>query len=213
MAEIFPIYERILSRDHKEMKLKQRSLAIWFTGLSGAGKTTLASALEQDLFEKGFFTQFLDGDNIRDGINNNLGFSDSDRIENIRRVSEVAKLFIHSGIITICSFISPTEHIRNLAKKIIGEENFFEVYLSTPIDVCEARDVKGLYVKARKGLIMDFTGITSPFEAPLKPDLSIDTSCLTIKEGVSILQEHILPKISHNNTLMQYQSNNYSLMN
>jgi adenylylsulfate kinase len=201
MIEIYPTFEKILSREHKEEMLKQKSLVIWFTGLSGSGKTTLASAFEKRLFEKGFLTQILDGDNIRAGINNNLGFSETDRLENIRRVSEVSKLFLNAGIVTLCAFVSPNEPIRNQVRNIIGKENFFEVYISTPIEVCEKRDVKGLYAKARKGLISDFTGITSPFEPPLHPDLSIDTSSLSVDECVDTLQEHIIPRISFNNSI------------
>lgn len=145
----------------------------------------------------GFLTMLLDGDNIRTGINNNLSFSAEDRIENIRRISEVSKLFLNCGIITINCFVSPTNEIRALAKSIIGEADFLEVYVNAPLEVCEARDVKGLYAKARKGLIPDFTGITAPFEAPEHPALEIPTDKLEIQEGVQRLMDFILPIISN----------------
>ncbi len=145
------------------------------TGLSGSGKTTVGLNIEMELNKRGFLTQILDGDNIRSGINNNLGFSEEDRYENIRRISEVSKLFLNCGIICINSFISPTKEIRDMAKDIIGEENFIEVYVNAPIEVCEKRDVKGLYKKARKGEIKNFTGIDSPFDCPLNPDIELKT--------------------------------------
>jgi len=162
---IFPDFESILSREDKQKLLKQRSKVIWMTGLSGSGKTTLAIALEKELSSSGILTQILDGDNIRSGINNNLGFSDEDRAENIRRIAEISKLFLNCGIVTINCFVSPTKVIRARAKEIIGAEDFIEVYVNAPLDVCEDRDVKGLYKKARAGEIKDFTGIDSPFEA------------------------------------------------
>lgn len=157
---------------------------LWLTGLSGSGKSTIAEGLEKKLFEEGFFAQVLDGDNIRSGINNNLGFSEEDRQENIRRISEVAKLYLNSGIITLCSFISPTLEIRNLAKRIIGTNDFIEIYINAPIEVCEARDVKGLYKKARNGEVKNFTGIDSPYEVPEKPDLEIRTDKIEVEEAV-----------------------------
>ena len=160
MAEnIYPIFEKMLQR-------KQKGIMIWFTGLSGSGKSTLAIALEGELYKQGILCRILDGDNIRSGINNNLGFSEADRTENIRRIAEVSKLFVDCGIVTIAAFISPTHAIRRMASEIIGEDDFLEVYVSTPIEECERRDVKGLYAKARRGEIKEFTGISSPFEAP-----------------------------------------------
>jgi adenylylsulfate kinase len=166
------------------------------TGLSGSGKTTIAIALEQMLKDKGFLTQVLDGDNVRTGINNNLGFSVEDRAENIRRIAEVSKLFINCGIITINCFVSPTIAIRNQAKEIIGEEDFVEVFVNTPIEICEQRDVKGLYKKARAGQIKNFTGIDSPFEAPENPTVNVKTAELSIEDAARQILEVILPKIS-----------------
>ncbi len=193
---IYPVFDRIYDRKVKEEILRQSAKVIWFTGLSGSGKTTLASNLEKDLFFHRFFCQVLDGDNIRTGINNNLGFSEEDRLENIRRISEVSKLLINTGMITICSFISPTNEIRNLARNIIGEEDFIEIFLNTPLAVCEDRDVKGLYKRARAGEIKDFTGISSPFEAPKNPDVEIDTSVTGIKESVDIIFNAIIDRIT-----------------
>lgn len=194
---IHPIFHRLLQRGDKEQLLEQKAKVIWLTGLSGSGKSTIAEALEKELHKMGFLSMLLDGDNIRAGINNNLTFSAEDRIENIRRIAEVSKLFLNCGIITINCFVSPTNEIRTLAKGIIGEEDFIEVYVNAPLEVCEARDVKGLYAKARKGLIPDFTGITAPFEAPGHPALEIPTHELEIQEGVQRLLDFILPIISY----------------
>ena len=192
---IHPIFDRILQRKDKETLLKQRSKVIWLTGLSGSGKSTIAEAVEKELHQKGYLTMLLDGDNIRSGINNNLTFSDADRIENIRRIAEVSKLLLNCGIITLNSFVSPTNEIRTLAKQIIGEVDFVEIYVNAPLEVCEARDVKGLYAKARAGLIPDFTGITSPFEAPGNPALEIRTDQMEISESVQRLVDFIIPII------------------
>lgn len=195
MEHIYPIFDKMLSRQDKEQLLGQRGLMIWFTGLSGSGKSTVAIALERELHKRGLLCRILDGDNIRCGINNNLGFSPADRVENIRRIAEVGKLFVDTGIITIAAFISPNNDMREMAAKIIGKDNFVEVYISTPIEVCEQRDVKGLYAKARRGEIKDFTGVSAPFEAPQSPDLELDTSSLSLEESVNILLSYILPKI------------------
>ena len=194
---IYPVHHEILGRKEKEAMLKQHAKVIWLTGLSGAGKTTLAKHLEIVLHQRGFLTQILDGDNIRAGINNNLGFSDADRYENIRRIAEVSRLFVHCGIITINCFISPTEEIREMARRIIGPEDFIEIYVNAPLAVCEERDVKGLYSKARRGEIRDFTGITSPFETPLQIDAEIRTDLLTIDESTRKALEVILPRITY----------------
>lgn len=192
---IYPIFDRMLGRADKEDLLKQHGLMIWFTGLSGSGKSTVAIALERELHKRGLLCRILDGDNIRSGINNNLGFSEEDRVENIRRIAEVSKLFIDTGIITIAAFISPNNDIREMAADIIGKEDFIEVYVNTPLSVCEERDVKGLYKKARKGEIKNFTGISAPFEAPANPSLELDTSVLSIEESVGKLLEVILPRV------------------
>ena len=194
---IYTTFDTILKREDKEKLLNQCSLVIWFTGLSGSGKTTLAQNLEKVLYKRGFLTQVLDGDNIRSGINNNLKFTEDDRLENIRRIAEVSKLLINSGVITLNSFISPTKEIRDMAKEIIGKENFFEIYVNAPIEVCEERDVKGLYEKARRGEIKNFTGIDSPFNAPLDCDLEIKTNVLSIRDSVELILEKIIDKIKH----------------
>ena len=199
MAEnIYPISEKMLQRKDREALLKQKGIMIWFTGLSGSGKSTLAIALEGELYKQGILCRILDGDNIRSGINNNLGFSEADRTENIRRIAEVSKLFVDCGIVTIAAFISPTHAIRRMASEIIGEDDFLEVYVSTPIEECERRDVKGLYAKARRGEIKEFTGISSPFEAPEHPFISIDTSRQSLADSVKVLLEAVSPKITGN---------------
>ena len=195
MEHIYPIFDRMLSRADKEQFLKQRGVMIWFTGLSGSGKSTIAIALERELHNRGILCRILDGDNIRTGINNNLGFSEADRVENIRRIAEVAKLFVDTGIVTIAAFISPSNSIRQMAAHVIGENDFIEIYISTPLEECERRDVKGLYAKARRGEIKNFTGISAPFEAPLHPALSLDTSVLSVEEAVKKLLKLILPRI------------------
>jgi len=194
---LHPVFDQIMTREDKENLLRQCSKVIWFTGLSGAGKTTLAKELEKRLHNNGYLTQVLDGDNIRTGINNNLGFSDTDRMENIRRIAEVSKLLVQSGVITINSFISPTSDIRHAAMNIIGKEDFIEIFVHAPLEVCEQRDVKGLYKKARAGKIKNFTGIDSPFEPPQNPDLKIDTSVLTIEECIEQIINVILPQITY----------------
>lgn len=193
---IYPIFDKMLTRMDKERLLKQHGLMLWFTGLSGSGKSTIAIALERELQAHGLLCRILDGDNIRSGINNNLGFSEEDRVENIRRIAEVGKLFVDTGIITLAAFISPNNKLREMAASIIGKDDFLEIYVSTPLEVCEQRDVKGLYAKARRGEIKEFTGISAPFEAPRHPALTLDTSALSLKECVGQLLALILPKIS-----------------
>ena len=192
---VYPIFDKMLSRSAKEQLLGQKGLMVWFTGLSGSGKSTLAVALERELHQRGLLCRILDGDNIRSGINNNLGFSAADREENIRRIAEVGKLFVDTGIITLAAFISPDEKMRQMAASIIGNGDFLEVYVNTTIEACEKRDVKGLYAKARKGEIKNFTGVSAPFEAPENPDISIDTSVTSLEESVQALLSIILPKI------------------
>ncbi len=196
---IFPVFDKILKREDKERLLRQKSKVIWMTGLSGAGKTTIAKYLDEALYKTGYIAQILDGDNIRSGINSNLSFSETDRYENIRRIAEVSKLFMNCGIIIINSFISPTEEIRNMALEIIGEDNFIEVFVNAPIEVCEQRDTKGLYAKARKGEIKNFTGIDSPFELPEKAHIEVRTDLQTIEESVKQVMEYLLPMIKQNN--------------
>lgn len=173
---IHPIFDQILQRQDKEQLLGQKAVVIWLTGLSGSGKSTIAKLVERELHTQGRMSMLLDGDNVRSGLNNNLGFSEEDRTENIRRIAETAKLFLNCGIITICSFVSPTRAIRAMARDIIGEADFKEVYVNASLEVCEDRDVKGLYKKARAGEIKNFTGIDAPFEAPLEPALELNTS-------------------------------------
>jgi len=196
LENIYPIFDTILSRSDKEKMLKQKAIVIWMVGLSGSGKSTLARALENSLHEEGYLTQLLDGDNMRTGINNNLGFSPEDRRENIRRAAETAKLFMNAGLVTICSFISPTNDIRKMAKEIIGD-GYVEVYVDCPVEVCEERDVKGLYAKARKGEIPDFTGVSAPFDVPKKPDVAVDTANQTLEESHQELVKAIIEKIKY----------------
>lgn len=193
---IYPIFDRMLSRKDKEELLRQRGLMLWLTGLSGSGKSTIAIALERELHKRGLLCRILDGDNIRSGINNNLGFSEEDRVENIRRIAEIGKLFVDTGIITIAAFISPNNDLRQMAARIIGPDDFFEIFISTPLEECEQRDVKGLYAKARRGEIKNFTGISAPFEAPEHPAFSLDTSKMSLEESVRSLLELILPKVN-----------------
>ena len=191
---IYPIFNQIISKREKENRLKQNAKCIWLTGLSGSGKTTLALKLEKTLFEQGYLVQILDGDNIRTGISNNLDFSENDRLENIRRIAEVSKLFVNCGIITINCFVSPSNKIRSQAKKIIGDENFIGIYINADLSTCEKRDTKGLYKKARKGEIKNFTGISSIFEKPDKTFIEINTNN-NIEKSFNNLIKKILPKI------------------
>lgn len=192
---IFSVFDELLPRVEKEKLLNQRSKVIWMTGLSGSGKTTLAKFLEKKLHEQGFLNQVLDGDNIRTGINNNLSFSADDRKENIRRIAEISKLFVNCGVVTINSFVSPTEEIRDQARQIIGPDDFIEVFVNTSLEECERRDIKGLYAKARKGEIKNFTGIDAPFEHPSNPALELITENKTIEESGQELLEFVLDRI------------------
>ena len=192
---LFSSSKDLLSRTDKEKLLNQKGIVLWLTGLSGSGKTTIAKAVSEQLHKNGFLTQVLDGDNIRLGINNNLSFSLEDRMENIRRTAEMAKLFVDCGVVTVCCLVSPTEKIRTLAKEIIGKEDFFEIFINTPLNICEERDVKGLYKKVRKGEIKNFTGIDSPYEEPKNPNLKINTENETVDESVEKIFSVILEKI------------------
>ena len=198
MSNIHPIFDTILSREDKEKFLNQKAMAIWMVGLSGSGKSTLARALETSLHDAGFFTKLLDGDNLRTGINKNLGFSDEDRVENIRRAAEVCKLFVEGGVIPICSLISPTHEIRSMARDIIGADKFYEVFVDCPLEICEQRDVKGLYAKARRGEIKDFTGIDSVFEEPQNPSLVVKTGENSLEDSHHLLLKSIQEKITLN---------------
>ena len=181
---IYPIFDRMLARADKERLHGQRGVMLWFTGLSGSGKSTVAVALERELHRRGRLCRLLDGDNIRTGINAGLGFSADDRRENIRRIAEVGKLFVDTGIITLAAFVSPTEELRTLARDIIGAADFKEIFVATPLEECERRDVKGLYARARRGEVKNFTGISAPFEAPQNPALVLDTTDTPVEESV-----------------------------
>jgi len=192
---IHPIFETMLSRKEKESLLDQKAIVIWMTGLSGSGKSTIAKGLEKKLHDTGIITNLLDGDNLRSGLNKNLGFSEEDRTENIRRVAETAKLFLNSGVVTICSFVSPTIAIRKIASDIIGDDNFMEVLIDASFEECAKRDVKGLYKKAIGGEIKNFTGLDAPFEKPSNPFIVIDTETLTPTASVEILFKKLIKTI------------------
>ena len=192
MSDIHPIYSKMLSQAQREAKLSQHAKVIWLFGLSGSGKSTLTTALEQRLFADGFVTTLLDGDNLRDGLNKGLGFSDADREENIRRVAEVSKLFLQSGIICLNSFITPKESLRTLARGIIGAENLLEIYIECPFETCLKRDVKGLYKKAQAGQIANFTGQASAFEPPAHPHLTLNTEMTPLEESLETLYSFVL---------------------
>ncbi len=180
-------HETHVAKTARALRNKQKPAIIWFTGLSGSGKSTTANALESALFAKGFRTYLLDGDNVRHGLCKDLGFSDSDRVENIRRVGEVAKLMVDAGQIVLTAFISPFKRERELVRNMVDDDEFIEVHVSTSIDVCEARDPKGLYKKVRRGEIKNFTGVDSPYEAPKEPEITIDTSKKSVEEVVNNL--------------------------
>lgn len=184
-------YNMDITRDKRSSQKGQKAKTIWFTGLSGAGKSTLANEIEKRLFSLGKHTMTLDGDNVRQGLNKNLGFKESDRIENIRRIAEVAKLMNDAGLIVIASFVSPYDRDRMNAKEIIGREDFIEIYVSTSVEECEKRDVKGLYKKARNGDIPNFTGVSSAYEAPVNPDITIDTSRLSVEEASDYIMSEL----------------------
>lgn len=194
---IYPVFDRLLQRADRERRLRQHSKVLWLTGLSGSGKSTIAQELERRLFNEGYFPQALDGDNLRSGINQFLDFTDEGRRENIRRASEISKLYANSGIIVINSFISPTRAIRQMAREIIGEEDFIEIYVNAPLEACEARDVKGLYQRARAGQIKGFTGIDAPYEPPENPHLELRTDQMNLHDCVRVLFEFLEPIIKY----------------
>lgn len=194
MNNIYPIQTKVTKGD-RQLLLKQRAKLIWFTGLSGSGKSTLAVQLEAQLFAKGYKTYLLDGDNIRMGLNKDLNFTDASRVENIRRIGEVAKLMLDAGLVVLSAFISPFKTDRDQVKQIAGEENYIEVFVDTPLEICEQRDVKGLYKRARAGEVKNFTGIDSPYEKPVNPDVTIRTDQLSVDESLTMLLKVVEPSI------------------
>lgn len=190
-------FHRFLRREDKENLLGQRGIVIWMCGLSGSGKSTIANAAERILHQQGRFTTILDGDNLRSGLNANLGFSDEDRLENIRRISEIAKIFASQGIVTFVSAITPKGELRDLARGLLGDD-LFEVYVKASYEACEERDVKGLYAKAARGEIANFTGKSSAFEPPSDPDLTLDTEAMSIEDAATALLEAVCAKIAPN---------------
>lgn len=196
MNDIYPITGRMTSRQAKEQQLKQRGVVVWFTGLSGSGKSTLALAVERRLSAEGYLCHIIDGDNVRSTLNRDLSFSDAARKENIRRVAEVCRMFLDAGIISLATFITPREELRLLARHIIGGDDFVEIYLSTPLEECERRDVKGLYRRARCGTVANFTGVDSPFEPPLSPQLTIDTDGRSVEECADEVLQYLRPRIT-----------------
>jgi adenylylsulfate kinase len=195
LNHIYPIKTKV-SKEQREAALNQHAKLIWFTGLSGSGKSTIAVQLEAQLHEKGFKTYLLDGDNIRSGLNKDLSFADDGRVENIRRIGEVSKLFLDAGVLVLSAFISPFRADREQVRNIVGAENFYEVFVDAPLEVCEQRDVKGLYKKARAGEVKNFTGIDSPYEAPESPDVHVQTHQISVDQSIEKLLEFIVPKVS-----------------
>lgn len=184
-----------VTKPDREQLLNQKAQLIWFTGLSGSGKSTLAVALEKQLFDQGYKTYLLDGDNIRQGLNRDLTFDEAGRVENIRRIGEVANLMMDAGVIVLSAFISPFNSDRELVSKLVGKENYIEVFVDCPLEICEQRDVKGLYQKARDGQIKNFTGIDSPYEKPLHPDLILKTAEMSLQDSLDLLLEKVMPRI------------------
>ena len=184
-----------MSAEERHRLMSQKPKLIWFTGLSGSGKSTLAVQLEAALHARGFKTYLLDGDNIRSGLNKDLTFTDDARVENIRRISEVCKLFLDAGVVLLSAFISPFQADREQVKSIVGSDNYIEVFVDAPLEVCEQRDVKGLYKKARAGEVKNFTGISSPYEKPSDPDVVIATDKMSVEQSMEVLMEAIVPRI------------------
>lgn len=194
MTENIVWHETTVSKQERQAKKGHKSFILWFTGLSGSGKSTLANAVETYLFEKNIHTYVLDGDNIRHGLNRGLGFREEDRKENIRRIGEVSKLFVDSGVVTLTAFISPFKEDRELVRRLVDKEEFVEVYVKASLETCERRDPKGLYKKARSGEISNFTGIDSPYEAPLNPEVIVNTDKLTVEQGVQKVFQYLVNK-------------------
>ena len=192
---VIPHHFNITQEQRSSLK-KHGAFLLWFTGLSVSGKSTIANALENTLYQKGIHTYILDGDNVREGLNNNLSFSPEDRTENIRRIAEVANLMVDAGLVVLASFVSPYEQDRENIKKIVGANRYIEIFVNTSVEECERRDVKGLYAKARSGEIDNFTGINAPYEAPKSANIEIDTQNITIEEAVSIILKYIEKKLS-----------------
>lgn len=186
-------HQKVTRADRASIK-SQSPCLLWFTGLSGSGKSTIANAVDVTLFERGYHTFLLDGDNVRHGLNKDLGFSNEDRVENIRRIGEVSKLFTDSGIIVLSAFISPFSSDRRLVRNLLPAGEFIEVFMDTPLEICEERDPKGLYEKARAGKIKDFTGIDSPYEAPERPEVRLDTSRMSVDDCVNRLIGYLLDR-------------------
>lgn len=197
MSNNIVFHNYAVSRESRNRKYNHPSMVLWFTGLSGSGKSTIANALEQELFNLGLKTYSLDGDNIRSGINKGLSFTEEDRHENLRRIAELAKLFVDAGIITIAAFVSPLVKDRQLIKNTIGEKDFIEIFVNTSLAECERRDVKGLYKKARAGEIKNFTGIDAPYEPPQNPDIIIDTENESVEDAVRKLITFVTNKIEN----------------
>jgi adenylylsulfate kinase len=195
LNNIYPIATKVTTEQRQQL-LKQKAKLIWFTGLSGSGKSTLAVQLEAYLHEKGYATYLLDGDNIRSGLNKDLSFTEEGRVENIRRIGEVSKLMVDSGLIVLSAFISPFKEDREQVRKIVGAGNYIEVFVDTPLEVCEQRDVKGLYKRARAGEVKNFTGISSPYEVPENPDVVIKTAEMSVEESIDLVVRIVEPKIN-----------------
>ncbi len=199
MPEMKNIVKHNFSVGRKDRNIQNghKSFLLWFTGLSGSGKSTIANAVERALQKRNVHTYTLDGDNVRQGLNKNLSFSPEDRTENIRRIAEVANLMVDAGLVVLAAFVSPYKADRNRISEIIGAENYVEIFVNTPLEECEKRDVKGLYAKARAGEILNFTGINAPYEAPENPDVEIDTTELTVEEAVTIILSKIQSKLAY----------------
>ncbi|NEV94463.1 adenylyl-sulfate kinase [Psychroflexus sp. YR1-1] len=191
MSENIVLHDYDISRSQRNKVNGHESFVLWFTGLSGSGKSTIANKVEEELFYKGITTYALDGDNIRSGINKGLGFTKEDRLENLRRIAEVAKLFVDAGVVTLAAFVSPLISDREQVKQIVGENDIIEVFVDTPLEECERRDVKGLYKKARAGEIKNFTGIDAPYEAPKNPEIHIKTKQTKVEEAVQIVINYL----------------------